>query len=57
MIADVMHPCFGMIPQGTTMQVLESNTYCGTSLIHGTVWSNLQVQTLVNDWQKGYHCM
>ena len=42
-IADVMHPSFGMIPQGTTMQVLESNTYCGTWLIHGTVWSNFVI--------------
>ena len=29
-IADVMHPSFGMIPQGTTMQVLEINPYQGT---------------------------
>ena len=29
-IADVMHPSFGMIPQGTNIQVLEPNTYGGT---------------------------
>ena len=46
-----MHSSFDMIHQGTTMQVLESKSICGTWLTRITIWSNLLVQTLVNDWQ------
>ena len=35
-----MNQSFHMIPQGTTIQLLQSKPNCGTLLTHVTIWSN-----------------
>ena len=38
-MSDIMYLSFDMIPQGTTMQILESKSIWGTRLLHITIWS------------------